>query len=665
MRIVAGILVAVVALAGMSTGSSADDQSECKFSVPERRIAACTRIISKRDGVSAAERAEAYANRGQAYRTRDDIDRAVADFAMAAQTDPARGAYYRGITHSAKGERDLALAQFEEAIKANPNDAPAFNGRGNAKNAGGDRDAAIADFNEAIRLDPKYTAAYLNRADVYGAKRNYIVAIADASEAIRLEPDYPGGYTIRGEVYRRQGEPDRGIADLTKAIELDPKLARAFIQRGLAYSSKGDHDRAIVDLTAAIKLTPKSAVAYNDRGFVYTQKKERELAFADFNKAIELNPKLADAHNNLAVYYDNNGDADRALAGYTKAIELNPTYALAYNNRGFVHGKKGDLDAALADFDKSIELDPLAARTYANRATAHEKKGDIERALADLRKVLDLPAVAETDKQRQEIARTRIARLAQPRTARPATPTLPSAAERVALVIGNSTYAHAGPLTNPKNDAVGVAASLRRLGFDQVFELHDLTREQMGKALKDFGDVAEAAQWAVVFFAGHGMEMNGVTYLIPTDAAILRDTHVTDETISLTQVQAKVDAAAKLGLVILDSCRNNPFAERMVRSLGAGRSLGRGLANIEPEGNVLVAYSAKHGTTASDGVGQNSPFTEALLAHIEEPGLEINFLFRKVRDAVRAKTQRRQEPFLYGSLSSELLYFKAAAASTR
>ena len=269
----------------------------------------------------------------------------------------------------------------------------------------------------------------------------------------------------------------------------------------------------------------------------------------------------------------------------------------------------------------------------------------------------------EADKQRQEIARARIARVAEPPVRRRNVKPLPSKPQRVALVIGNSQYTHAGPLTNPKNDATGVAASLRRLGFEQVFESYDLSREQMGKALKDFGDVAEVAEWAVVFFAGHGIEMNGVTYLIPTDAALKRDAHVTDETISLTQVQAKVDAASKLGLVILDSCRNNPFAERMVRSGGAARSIGRGLANIEPEGNVLVAYSAKHGTTASDGAGSNSPFTEALLNYIEEPGLEINFLFRKVRDQVRTKTQRRQEPFLYGSLSSELLYFKAAAAA--
>ena len=663
MRKYVGALLVLIPLTGFSGHASADDRSDCKLSVAERRIAACTRLINKREGMSAAERAEAYANRAQGYRIRDDIERAVSDLTNAAETDLARAAYYRGSVHAIRGEHELALAQLDEAIKTNASDAGAHNGRGTTRNAAGDRDGAIADFNEAIRLDPNYTAAYLNRADVYGAKRNFIVAIADASEAIRLEPGYPGGYTIRGQVYRMQGETDRGIADLTKAIELDPKLVRAYLQRGHAYVSKGEHDRAIADVSTAIKITPKNAAAYNERGYAYTQKKERELAFADFNKAIELNPKLADAYNNRGVYHANGGDADRALTEYNKAIELNPTYALAFTNRGYVYLRKGDLDLAIADFDKSIELDPAAGRAYANRATAYEQKGDAERALADLRKILELPAVLEADKQRQEIARARIARVAEPPVRRRNVKPLPSKPQRVALVIGNSQYTHAGPLTNPKNDATGVAASLRRLGFEQVFESYDLSREQMGKALKDFGDVAEVAEWAVVFFAGHGIEMNGVTYLIPTDAALKRDAHVTDETISLTQVQAKVDAASKLGLVILDSCRNNPFAERMVRSGGAARSIGRGLANIEPEGNVLVAYSAKHGTTASDGAGSNSPFTEALLNYIEEPGLEINFLFRKVRDQVRTKTQRRQEPFLYGSLSSELLYFKAAAAA--
>src|SRR5262249_2930995 len=171
---------------------------------------------------------------------------------------------------------------------------------------------------------------------------------------------------------------------------------------------------------------------------------------------------------------------------------------------------------------------------------------------------------------------------------------VPPAPKRVALVIGNSNYIAVGQLPNPKNDARAMAATLRRLGFSEVIEQYDVTREMMGQAVKEFGDRAEGAEWALVFYAGHGLEMGGVNYLIPTDAKLVRDTHVPDETVSLTSVQTKVDGATKIGLVILDSCRNNPYLTRMVRTGAAGtsRSVSRGLANIEPEGNMLVVYSA-------------------------------------------------------------------------
>ena len=229
---------------------------------------------------------------------------------------------------------------------------------------------------------------------------------------------------------------------------------------------------------------------------------------------------------------------------------------------------------------------------------------------------------------------------------------------RVALVIGNADYASVGSLANPGSDARAVAAALRRLGFTDVIERNNLGHAAFGAVLKDFGDKAAAADWAVVYFAGHGLEMNGQAFLVPVDAKLALDTHVADETIALSRVLDKVESARKLRLVILDACRNNPFLGRMIRSAGATRSIGRGLAAVEPDAGVLVAYAAKHGTTADDGVGANSPFTEALLANLEEPGLEINFLFRRVRDQVLSRTSRRQEPYLYGSLPSESLFFQ-------
>ena len=232
------------------------------------------------------------------------------------------------------------------------------------------------------------------------------------------------------------------------------------------------------------------------------------------------------------------------------------------------------------------------------------------------------------------------------------------AQSRVALVIGNGAYRQVSALANPTNDANDVADSLQRLGFS-VTRVANATFDGMRLALRDFGPKVRAAEMAVIFFAGHGLEVGGENYLIPIDADLKTDLDVPHEAISLKNVMQVVSPASKFGLVVLDACRNNPFASRMVRTLRT-RAVGRGLASIEPTGSILVAYAAKDGTTASDGTGRNSPFTKALLTHLETPGLEVNFLFRNVRDDVLRATQLEQEPFVYGSLSREAIFFKAA-----
>lgn len=233
-----------------------------------------------------------------------------------------------------------------------------------------------------------------------------------------------------------------------------------------------------------------------------------------------------------------------------------------------------------------------------------------------------------------------------------------AAGERVALVIGNSAYQHVGKLANPANDAAALAQSLERLGF-AVTRLGDITGAEMRGALRDFELAASGAEIALVYYAGHGMEMNGINYLIPVDAALKRDTHVEDEAVSLARVQRAVEGASTLRLVLLDACRNNPFVAQMERN-EARRSIGRGLARVEPPAQTLVAYAAKGGTTADDGDGDHSPYASALLEHMETPGLEINFLFRLVHDAVVEDTGGRQEPFVYGSLGATEIYLKPA-----
>jgi len=233
-----------------------------------------------------------------------------------------------------------------------------------------------------------------------------------------------------------------------------------------------------------------------------------------------------------------------------------------------------------------------------------------------------------------------------------------NAETRVALVIGNGSYQRVPALPNPPNDASDVAASLERLHFS-VRRIVNASYEDMRRALLAFGREARKADIALVYYAGHGMEIAGENWLIPTDAALAADADVEQEAISLKSVTNGVSGAAKLGLVILDACRDNPFAARMQRTLRTRATTARGLARVEPLGSVLVAYAARDGTTAADGAGRNSPFTGALLRHIETPGLEINFLFRNVRDDVMAATDKQQEPFVYGSLSRESIFLAA------
>jgi uncharacterized caspase-like protein len=235
------------------------------------------------------------------------------------------------------------------------------------------------------------------------------------------------------------------------------------------------------------------------------------------------------------------------------------------------------------------------------------------------------------------------------------------AADRVALVIGNGVYQKVPALPNPTRDAADIGRALERLNF-KVTQLSNANATEMRKAIVDFGRATEGSEIAVVFYAGHGMEMGGENWLIPIDAELRSDTDVESEAVSLRSLSLQVSKARQLGLVILDACRNNPFAAMMKGALRT-RAVTRGLAPTEPTDNVLVAYAARDGTTANDGDGRNSPFTAALLRNIEKPGLEISFLFRNVRDEVMSATKREQQPFVYGSLSKEAIYLKPLDAA--
>jgi TPR repeat protein len=230
------------------------------------------------------------------------------------------------------------------------------------------------------------------------------------------------------------------------------------------------------------------------------------------------------------------------------------------------------------------------------------------------------------------------------------------AGNRVALLIGNGAYAHVPSLPNPTNDSEDMAAALERLGF-AVKLVTDGTYLDLRKSLIEFGNQAQRADIALIFYAGHGISLKGENWLIPVDAELKSESDVTKEAISLKAMMDAVSRASTMGVVILDACRNNPFAAKMRSRDGQKRGIPRGLAPVQSTQNIVVAYASTVGTTADDGNERNSPFSSALIKHIETPGLEIGLMFRRVRDAVLAATKGEQQPFMNLSLPRTAVYF--------
>ncbi|HZC98589.1 MAG TPA: caspase family protein [Bradyrhizobium sp.] len=227
------------------------------------------------------------------------------------------------------------------------------------------------------------------------------------------------------------------------------------------------------------------------------------------------------------------------------------------------------------------------------------------------------------------------------------------AEKRVALVIGNSAYENVARLGNPANDATAITTTLKEAGFEVVDSRRNLKIAEMRRVFRDFSDKARDADVAVVYYAGHGIELDGANYLIPVDAALERDLDVFDEAFPLDRILISIEPARQLRLVILDACRDNPFAKTMKRTIGS-RAVGRGLAKVEPTSpNTLIAFASKAGSTASDGDSKNSPFTSALVKHIATPGLDLRKAFGYVRDDVLKNTSNKQEPYVYGSLGGD------------
>lgn len=230
-------------------------------------------------------------------------------------------------------------------------------------------------------------------------------------------------------------------------------------------------------------------------------------------------------------------------------------------------------------------------------------------------------------------------------------------ARKVALVIGNSDYANTSRLANPVNDIKIIAASARQAGFDDVTIAADLAVNDFQKAMRDFRAKADGAEVAMVYFAGHGIEAQGKNWLIPTDAQLKSDLDLPYEAINLDRLMESV-SGAQIRMVVLDSCRNNPFG----RSWRSGtRAVVSGLAGVEAD-DVLVIFAAAPGQTAADGTAGNSPFATSLAKRLPQPDVPVQLLGGLIRDDVLAATGGSQRPFVSASITGTPVYLVPRAA---
>jgi tetratricopeptide (TPR) repeat protein len=430
------------------------------------------------------------------------------------------------------------------------------------------------------------------------------------------------------------------------------ELSNVYWWRGLALSSGARNDQANLDFDQAIKTDPTNDGPFFSRGYFYFfQAGDLSRAIAYFSQAIRNNPRLGSAYGLRAQAYEKSGQFAKALVDYQVALEVlhvDVGYTVAIRN---MREKLAAIGQAELPVQFPPPADPAAAPPASQSAppALHPPP------------VLYRPA---------PVAPARVARPQPPTAMQPPalqnppqpTPTVGPATgqRRLALVIGNGAYAYAPRLPNPPNDAHDLAAALRDVGF-QVIEGYNLDGAAMRRKIIEFGGAMKGVNVTLLFYSGHGMQVDGRNYLVPIDAKLEQPSALGVEAIDVGSILADMEAEKRTNLVFLDACRDNPLSRTLARSFGATRStaVGQGLAPFDSGVGTLIAFATNPGNVALDGTGRNSPFTVALLRHIRTPNLEIESMLKAVRVDVMKMTQDKQVPWDHSSLTADFYFRKA------
>ncbi|MCR4521596.1 MULTISPECIES: caspase family protein [Bosea] len=568
----------------------------------------------------------------------------------ASTADQQKASFYRGLM------RFLQVVQRGAAAAAKTDGSVAY-----APPTLAQVRPALVDIEAAIGLDgPMKGDALALRATINQTIGRSAEARADVAEAMQAAPKDATPFVQRALEHERDGDVNAAMIDLDRALELDPKAGTALSARGDLLRRLGYLQRARIDLEGAAALGPPF------RRLALMRKSELELRAGDLRAAYE----------DIVAASRETGDLPKADAALASADLFVQAGALALD-------KLKDTETAEKLYREAEKLAPKNWSAALGLARVAEVKGERAKAEAIYKRIL--AATRATPKLLERIlASWRLKQLSQPAFRGtgpfrsgfdsgvvPAKPS-PDGLKRIAFVIGSSDYAELSSLPNARRDAAVMANALADMGFDAIEIAENVGKADLRRIPALIAEQAAQADVVLVFYAGHGVETGGVNYLVPTDATLDSDKALQSDALALRALAAAAAKARRGALVIVDACRDDPFAEAQAVAASRG-SAGRQLAALparihgglaaapQPAPNNVVLHSTQPGKTASDGDGLDSPFVRALLETLSSPGKTLDAVVQETAARVSEKTEGRQVPAAYGAAPSVALLPKKAA----
>jgi tetratricopeptide (TPR) repeat protein len=637
---------------------------------PAKSIAGCTKLM-KTKGIKKSDQSLVYTMRGMSYFVSGESQKAIKDYEQAAALNPKNFQAFQGLGFALQraGLYPEAVTAFDKAIALNPSDHLTISYRGYTHLLVNDYAKALKDFDSALQFAPNEASYHVARGDALKSSKAFPLAIAAYSKAIELNPGKFDGYEGRGLAYLATLSLDEAVADLDKSIELNPKSALSYGARANTRYRRGEIAEGLADAQTADQLGPNDFYTLTAIANGHFANQDFAQAQEFYTKAVAANNKDWRATRGLAQAALELGKPDEALTLLDTALLQAPEELGPNATRGHVILKKGRVDEAIQNFEKALSANNLDGEAYWGLGLAYAQKGDAAKARLNLEESLKPYRLYPFQHQRAEEALQALASGKQdlqseqvatkqqndPVVKVPVIPIDPG--KRVALVIGNGAYENANNLPNPTRDSAAIATALKGLGFE-VMSGENLNNASMQGLLQDFAEKATQADVALFYYAGHGMQVGDKNYLVPVDAKLEKATAVDFELIDVNKsVVQFMGGADRTGIIILDACRDNPLTRSFARSFGKTRSgkVAQGMAPMETDdGGLLIAFATSPGDVAEDGEGQNSPFTTALLQHMNTPGLELELMMKRVKKDVFSSTKKRQQPWVNSALRDEI-----------